>query len=104
MTLPCTLWFLGRGKANGTRKDEVLFVDARHIFRQVTRAVRDFEPEQIEFLANVVRLHRGEQIETEAGSKSLMKRPVPRGAGIGDVAGLCKAATRAAIEGARLVA
>ena len=31
VTLPCTLWFLDRGKATTPRKDKVLFVDARHI-------------------------------------------------------------------------
>ena len=64
VTLPCTLWFLDRGKAKTPRKDKVLFIDARHIFRQIDRAHRDFTPEQIEFLANIVRLYRGESAET----------------------------------------
>ena len=42
------------------RKDKVLFIDARHIFRQIDRAHREFTPEQIEFIANIVRLYRGE--------------------------------------------
>ena len=29
VTLPCTLWFLDRGKATTPRKDKVLFLDAR---------------------------------------------------------------------------
>ncbi len=60
VTLPCTLWFFDKGKAKTTRKDEVLFIDARHVFRQIDRAHRDFTPAQIEFLANIVRLWRGE--------------------------------------------
>ena len=38
VTLPVTLWFLDKGKAKGPRGDKVLFIDARHLFRQVTRA------------------------------------------------------------------
>ena len=41
----------------------MLFIDARHIYHQIDRAHRDFEPEQIEFLANIVRLWRGEEPE-----------------------------------------
>jgi type I restriction-modification system DNA methylase subunit len=51
VTLPCTLWFLDRGKTKTNRKDKVLFIDARHTFRQIDRAHRDFTPEQIEFIA-----------------------------------------------------
>ena len=32
VTLPCTLWFLDRGKRKTKLKDKVLFIDARHIF------------------------------------------------------------------------
>ena len=73
VTLPCTLWFLDRGKRTKGRKDQVLFLDARPIFRQIDRAHRDFTPEQIEFLANIVRLYRGEEIETAPGSQQLME-------------------------------
>jgi len=97
VTLPCTLWFLDRGKAKAKRKDEVLFVDARNIYRQVTRAVRDFQPEQIEFLANIVRLHRGEKIETKAGSEKLLAEQFPDGR-YRDVPGLSKIAKRSDIE------
>jgi type I restriction enzyme M protein len=97
VTLPCTLWFLDRGKSKTNRKDKVLFVDARHIFRQIDRAHRDFTPEQIEFLANIVRLYRGEDIESEAGSAELMKQNFPK-AKYADVLGLCKVATLPEIE------
>ncbi len=66
VTLPCTLWFLDHSKAKTPRKDKVLFLDARHIFHQVDRAHRDFMPDQIEFLANIVRLYRGEEPEPGA--------------------------------------
>jgi len=38
----------------------VLFLDARHIYRQIDRAHRDWTPAQIGFLGNGVRLYRGE--------------------------------------------
>ena len=50
----------------------MLFIDARHIFRQIDRAHRDFTPEQIEFLANIVRLYRGEKPENQHGSAKMM--------------------------------
>jgi type I restriction enzyme M protein len=89
VTLPCTLWFLDRGKAKSNLKDKVLFIDARHIFTQLDRAHREFAPPQIEFLANIVRLYRGEKAETEAGSSDLMKETFPTGK-YSDVLGLCK--------------
>jgi type I restriction enzyme M protein len=98
VTLPCTLWFLDRGKAKTDRRDKVLFIDARNIFRQLDRAHRDFMPEHIEFLANIVRLYRGEKTETAAGSESLMKKGFPKGRYV-DVPGLCKIADLKAIEG-----
>jgi type I restriction enzyme M protein len=45
----------------------VLFIDARHIFRQVDRAHRKFSPKQIEYIANIVRLYREENPEFTAG-------------------------------------
>jgi type I restriction enzyme M protein len=93
VTLPVTLWFLDRGKSKRTRGDQVLFVDARHLFRQVTRAHRVFDPDQIEFLANIVRLWRGEAVETEAGSAASMAEAFPKGK-YRDVPGLCRVATR----------
>ncbi|MFQ5594042.1 MAG: N-6 DNA methylase, partial [Anaerolineae bacterium] len=44
VTLPCTLWFLDQGKRGTPRENTVLFVDARHIYRQVDRAHREFTP------------------------------------------------------------
>lgn len=97
VTLPCTLWFLDRGKNSTKRKDQVLFIDARHIFRQIDRAHREFTPEQVEFISNIVRLYRGEAVATEAGSRELMKEKFPKGK-YADVLGLCKVATIADIE------
>ena len=97
VTLPCTLWFFDRGKSKTKRKDKVLFIDARQIFRQIDRAHRDFTPEQIEFVSNIVRLHREEAVETEAGSQELVKKHFPKGK-YNDVPGLCNVATLSEIE------
>ena len=97
VTLPCTLWFFDRAKSRGPRKDKVLFVDARPIFKQVTRAIREFEPGQLEFLANIVRLYRGEGPEYGEGSEAMLRERFQSEA-YGDVAGLCKVATVAEIE------
>ena len=97
VTLPCTLWFMDKGKKNTPRKDQVLFIDARHTYRQLDRAHRDFMPDQIEFLSNIVRLYRGEKAETGSGSEPLMKEKFPDGKFV-DVAGLCKVATIEEIE------
>lgn len=94
VTLPCTLWFLDRGKP-AERKDKVLFIDARQIFTQVDRAHREFVPQQIEFIANIVRLYRGREPETTNGSQMSEKFPDGKYA---DVAGLCKVATVKEIE------
>lgn len=95
--LPCTLWFLDRGKKKTDRKDQVLFIDARKIFVQIDRSHREFTPEQIEFLANIVRLYRDQNIETSHGSEKLLRENFPKGK-YRDVAGLCKIVTLKAIE------
>lgn len=93
VTLPCTLWFLDKGKKGSDREDEVLFIDARKIYKQITRAHREFTPEQVEFLANIVNLYRGEDPEYEAGSRQMMEEHFPDGT-YTDIPGLCKVATR----------
>ncbi len=97
VTLPCTLWFFDRGKRKTKRADQVLFIDARHIYRQIDRAHRDWTPAQIEFLANIARLYRGEAPENLHESAELMAKHFPEGK-YTDVAGLCKVATIADIE------
>jgi len=101
VTLPCTLWFLDRGKAKTKRADTVLFIDARHIYRQVDRAHRDWPAAQIGFIANLVRLYRGEALDlthggTEAEAK--LKEVFGKTPAYADILGLCKAATLAEME------
>jgi type I restriction enzyme M protein len=98
VTLPCTLWFFDRGKSDTPRADNVLFIDARHLFRQIDRAHRDWTPAQIEFLANIVRLYRNKDPENLHDSADLTVESFGKKTKYRDVAGLCKVATLAAIE------
>jgi len=58
-TVPCELWFFDKAKPEHMR-DKVLMLDARHVFRKVTRKVFDFSPEQMYNLTSIVWLYRGE--------------------------------------------
>jgi type I restriction enzyme M protein len=132
VTLPCTLWFFDKGKSKiqnqqssignrqsaignrqsaiGNRKDTVLFIDARHIYRQLDRAHRDFTEAQLEFLANIVRSYRGQPCEFRAGSQDKFIETFGEAANpplitdhsalitYHDIPGLCKAATIQEIE------
>ena len=124
VTLPCTLWFFDKGKKRSARTDSVLFIDARHIYRQVDRAHREWTPAQIGFLANLVRLYRGEALDftlggdearakleeifgsracesagtSSAGGKSARALTSAATVDYRDVPGLCRAATLKEIE------
>jgi type I restriction enzyme M protein len=101
VTLPVTLWFLDKGKAKTPRADTVLFIDARHIYRQVDRAHRDWTPAQIGFMANLVRLYRGEALDVTFGGEEAaakIKEVFGNAPAYADVAGLCKVATLQEIE------
>jgi type I restriction enzyme M protein len=108
VTLPVTLWFLDKGKRGTPREDQVLFLDARSVFTQVDRAHREFTPEQVQLLASIVRLYRGEDLNGFVFDRGNYSLPDPQ---LGvlettfanrqytDIAGLCKVAEREAIEG-----
>jgi type I restriction enzyme M protein len=110
VTLPCTLWFFDKGKRGTDRADKILFIDARHIFRQLDRAHRDFTEAQLEFLANIVRAYRGQPCEFREGSQHKFIETFGEAANpplitdhsalitYQDVPGLCKAASLAEIE------
>ena len=79
------------------RHDKVLFIDARHLYQQVSRAHRQFTPQHLESLSNIVRLYRGEAPENRHDSADFLTTKFPDVAYI-DVPGLCKVATIAEIE------
>ena len=60
-TVPCQLWFFDRAKErDAERADHVLMLDARNIYRTVSRSVYDFAPEQHKNIAAIVWLYRGQ--------------------------------------------
>jgi type I restriction enzyme M protein len=101
------LWFLDRGKPSTSRADSILFIDAREVFTKVDRAHREFTSGQVESVTNIVRLYRGEPVETHlitpdmpigpAGTPLSWRRTFPDGH-YHDVEGLCRAATLAEVE------
>ena len=74
-TLPCTLWFFDRNKElDDQKKDKVLMLDARKIFRKVTSKVNDFSPEQMQNLICIVNLYRGNTLKFDATLKEYLQR------------------------------
>ena len=59
-TVPCELWHFDRAKP-AEHRDKVLMLDARNVYRKVTRKIYDFSPEQTHNLAAIVWLYRGQQ-------------------------------------------
>lgn len=57
--VPCELWFFDRAKPEA-RRDHVLMLDARNVYRKVTRKIYDFSPEQLANLISIVWLYRGQ--------------------------------------------
>ena len=101
VTLPCTLWFLDKGKQGTPRSDTILFIDVRHNYRQIDRAHRDWADAQIGFIANIVRLYRGETPDYTLGSEEAKAKLVEifgKKPSYSDIAGLCKAATIPEVE------
>ncbi|MBT9549175.1 MAG: SAM-dependent DNA methyltransferase [Candidatus Sericytochromatia bacterium] len=59
VTLPATLWFFDKGKSDKW----ILFIDARNIFTQIDRAHREFSEPQVQNIALISKLHRGQRQE-----------------------------------------
>ena len=79
----------------------MLFIDARHLYRQVDRAHREWTPAQIGFIANTVRLYRGEEPDFTLGgadAEAKLKEVFGKKPKYANVAGLCRAATLKEIE------
>lgn len=58
-SLPCSLWFLDKGKAEAIR-DKVLFIDARNYYTVVDRTLNEWTEWQLKNLNAIVWLYRGE--------------------------------------------
>ena len=84
--IPACLWFLSRGRRNGERQGETLFIDARKLGHMIDRTRRDLSPEDIARIADTYHAWRGTK-----------DSPLPLGGGQSegytDVPGFCKSAT-----------
>lgn len=93
---------LEKNGSSGVRTcDTVLFIDARHIFRQIDRAHREWTPAQIGFIANIVRLYRGEELDFTLGggeSEAKIREVFGKKPKYADIPGLCKLAMIKDIE------
>lgn len=58
-SVPCQLWFFDKNKPKKLQ-DKVLMIDARNVYRKVTRKIMDFSPEQMKNLTSIVWLYRGQ--------------------------------------------
>jgi type I restriction enzyme M protein len=79
-TVPCELWFLNRDKPESHR-NKVLMLDARNVYRKVTRKIYDFSPEQQQNLVAIVWLYRGQTEKYLDLVSSYCRRTLDEGAG-----------------------
>ena len=84
-TVPCELWFFDKGKP-AERRDKVLMIDARNIYRKVTRKIYDFSPEQLANLTAIVWLYRGQADRFIALVQQHLERTLAEAAAIADKA------------------
>lgn len=106
--LPCSLWFFDRAKEKDeVRKDQVLMLDLRNIFRKVHSSLNDFSEEQLQNVHAIIGLYRGDNtiynklvedynVCDNATELKWLNSRFPKGE-YTDVLGLCKVVTRAEI-------
>lgn len=85
VTLPVSLWFLSKNKKSDrfrSRSQETLFIDAREIFEPISRKQVVLSKDQLQKIANTVRIWRGELDNVEYE----------------DVPGFCKSVSSSEIE------
>jgi type I restriction enzyme M protein len=80
-SVPCELWHFDRNKP-AERRDKVLMIDARNIYRKVTRKINDFSPEQQKNIAAIVWLYRGQTERFTALVQEYLTRTIAEAAGI----------------------
>ena len=80
-SVPCELWHFDRGKPE-ERRDQVLMIDARNVYRKVNRKINDFSPEQLANLSAIVWLYRGQTDRFVALVQSYLHRTIEEAAAI----------------------
>lgn len=77
-TVPCELWMFDKAKP-AKHADKVLMLDARAVFRKVTRKVYDFSPEQLQNLTSIFWLYRGQEARFRELVDGYLSRSVVEG-------------------------
>ena len=83
-TVPCELWHFDRNKPDD-RRDLVLMIDARGVYRKINRTINDFSPEQLQNLSAIVWLYRGQTERFVALIRDYLAAVCRECGGIGDV-------------------
>ena len=108
VTLPCALWFFDRAKEKDeVRKDQVLMLDLRNVYRKVSSKIHDFTQAHLDNIQAIVGLYRGdrslfnqvvEDYKVNGNKEELawLTSRFPDGK-YADVLGLCKVVNRAEI-------
>jgi type I restriction enzyme M protein len=106
--LPCSLWFFDRAKEkDAIRKDQVLMLDLRSVYRKVSSSLNDFSEEQLQNVQAITGLYRGdntlynkliEEYKVNGNTTELewLTSRFPDGVYV-DVLGLCKVVNRVEI-------
>ena len=109
VTLPCALWFFDRAKEKDeVRKDQVLMLDLRNVYRKVSSKIHDFTQAHLDNIQAIVGLYRGDNTlynKLVSGYKSdgntteleWLTSRFPYGE-YDDILGLCKVVNRAEIS------
>ena len=80
-TVPCELWHFDRGRP-ADHRGQVLMLDARGVYRKVTRKIYDFSPEQLANLTAIVWLYRGQTHRFTGLVQSYLDRTLAEGSAI----------------------
>ena len=106
--LPCALWFFDRAKEKDeVRKDQVLMLDLRNLYRKVNTSLHDFTQAHLDNIHAIVGLYRGDNtlynklVEDYTANDNTtelewLTSRFPNGEYV-DILGLCKIAYRAEI-------
>lgn len=86
-SLPCHLWFFNKGK-RAEKRDKILMIDARNVYRKVNSTINDFDEDQMEGLTALINTFRGEKPGVRSDN-SWFHEHFPDGS-YQDVEGLCK--------------
>lgn len=97
--VPCELWHFDKGKP-AERRDKVLMIDARNIYRKVTRKIYDFSPEQLANLTAIVWLYRGQSDRFVTLVQQHLERTLTEAAAIADKAAAFRQSYDALVDAA----